>query len=689
MNKKFYIVASIILSLFLTFVIYIYLNTSNNIHRAKEALIENANTHFSNIKNARTWNAKYGHIYSDNSDLTPNSYLMNNTLEIEDGRKLVKINPAWMTRQLSQLLQSDTMNFSIISNKPINPNNQAVGFFQEGLYALEKESKVNFKYKIFEEQKEFKFIGALRVKFDCLKCHGMQGYQVGDLRGGIAITLDASHYLADVAAISGSFSTTITIATLFLLLFLYTLYRWMNKHDEIERINSSLDKKVKQQVKKLDTLNQELKRYNSKLNNVIHGSNLGYWDWELENDKYYVNDRWLEILGLSRADVSNTQKDFMLRLHPIDKSHIMPKIYDAMDKDKNFNVEFRMLNKIGDYIWIEASGAVVERNKDGEVLRVSGTHQDISKRKGLESIRNKNREYLNILFDNNPNIVVVTNAHEILSTNNQFFKYFPEFSSIKEFKQEYSCICDLFEYVKESNFLHPTKNENWVQDALDNPNSKALIKYKDQYYYFKVIASLVKFDGEPLYITTFTDITQQQLLQKKLEEISIIDELTGLYNRRHFNKVMKEEFKRAKELETTLAFVMIDIDNFKMYNDNYGHDKGDEILESVAKEFKASLKRSSDNVFRLGGEEFGLLFNNLDYSYSVEYANSIRKNIAQLKIPHSYNDEYGIITISIGVCFVDFSSDSIGINDIYHYADQALYESKMNGRNVVSSWRLH
>jgi len=689
LNKKFYIVASISISIFLAFIIYLYFNSSNNIHRAKVALIESATTHFVNIKNARAWNAKYGHIYSDNSDLTPNPYLINNTLEIADGRKLVKINPAWMTRQLSQLLKSDTMNFSIVSNKPLNPSNQAVGFFKEALNKLEKEEKLESTHKLFEEQKEFKFIGALRVEPSCLKCHEMQGYRLGDLRGGIAITLDASHYLEDLAAINGSFTTTTMIATLLLLLFLFTLYRWMHKHDEIKRINSSLDTKVKQQVQKLDTLNQELKRYNSKLNNVIHGSNLGYWDWELENDKYYVNDRWLEILGLSRADITNTQKDFMLRLHPIDKSHIMPKIYDAMDKDENFNVEFRMLNKVGDYLWIEASGAVVERNKDGEVLRVSGTHQDISKRKGLESIRNKNREYLNILFDNNPNIVVVTNVHEILSTNNQFFRYFPEFSSIKEFKKEYNCICDLFEYVKDDNFLHPSKSDNWVKDATENPNSKALIKYKDQYYYFKVIASLVKFDGEALYITTFTDITQQQILQKKLEEISIIDELTGLYNRRHFNKTMKEEFHKAQKMETTLTFVMIDIDNFKMYNDNYGHDKGDDVLEFVAKELKASLKRSSDNVFRLGGEEFGLLFSNLDYSYSVEYANSMRKNIAQLKIPHNYNDKYGIITISIGLCFVDFSSDSISINDIYHYADQALYESKMNGRNVVSSWRLH
>jgi len=479
----------------------------------------------------------------------------------------------------------------------------------------------------------------------------------------------------------------ITFMAWIALLFVSSL--WVKKHDETRRINITLDQKVNTQTQKIETLNQELQRYNKKLNNVIHGSNLGYWDWEPEKDRYYVNDRWLEILKLARKDMSNTYKDFSYRLHPIDKSHIMPKIDHAIATDKNFNVEFRMLNKHGDYIWIEASGAVVERSKDGKALRLSGVHQDISNRKGLESIRNKNREYLNILFDNNPNIVIVTNANEILSTNNKFFTYFPEFSSISEFKKHYLSICDLFEYVEDESFLHPSKNIKWFEEAMQKSNAKVLIKYQDQEYYFKVIANAVRFDGEPLYIITFTDITQLQLLQSQLETMSIIDELTGVYNRRYFNKIIAQEVNKAKTLKSTLTFVMIDLDNFKLYNDNYGHDNGDKVLEDVAKELQSSLKRKQDYVFRLGGEEFGLLFSNLDYAYSLEYANTVRKNIANLQLKHQYNQPYGIVTTSLGLCFVDFESDNVDIKEIYHYADQALYESKANGRNVVSSWRLN
>ncbi len=465
-------------------------------------------------------------------------------------------------------------------------------------------------------------------------------------------------------------------------------YRWLKHYHKTITLNQILDKKVKAQTQKLDHLNGELQRYNKKLSNVIDGSNVGYWDWELGTDKYYVNERWLEMLKLQRSSVTNTIKDLLNRLHPIDKSHIMPKITQAIDEDVHFNVEYRLMDKNGEYVWIEASGAVIGRDKEGNALRLSGTHQDISKRKSLERIRNKNREYLNILFDNNPNIIVVSNAHEILSTNHQFFRYFPEFSSIKEFKKHYRCICDLFEFVKDSHFLHSSKANNWISEAIANPDSKVLIRYKENQYYFKVIASLVKFDGELLYIVTFTDITQQQLLQKKLEEISTIDELTAIYNRRHFNTIFKEEYAKAKEMQTSLSFVMMDLDNFKLYNDNYGHDKGDIVLQSVAKAFKASLKRSGDYVFRLGGEEFGLLFRNIDYAHSIEYANSMRHNVAQLNLEHLLNKPYDTVTLSLGLCYVDFASDEVELKDIYHYADQALYESKSNGRNVVSSWRL-
>lgn len=106
------------------------------------------------------------------------------------------------------------------------------------------------------------------------------------------------------------------------------------------------------------------------------------------------------------------------------------------------------------------------------------------------------------------------------------------------------------------------------------------------------------------YMSVQQDITDR----KHIEILTITDELTELYNRRHFNQVLPNEIARAKRNSQWLAFLMIDADNFKKYNDTYGHQAGDEALVAMARLMKSRFKRSGDFVFRLGGEEFAILF---------------------------------------------------------------------------------
>ena len=479
----------------------------------------------------------------------------------------------------------------------------------------------------------------------------------------------------------------IFIAIIIIIIFLMVISLiFFQKSKNIKKLNLLLKIKIKKQNIKLNEANSKLNQFQKKLNNIIDSSNLGYWERNLKNNEYFVNNRWLEILGLERKNITNLFSNFTSRVHPIDKKYILPIMEKAIKDNTLCNIEFRMRDKNSNYIWIESSSTVIEKDKYGKPLRVYGTHQDITNRKELEQIRNKNRDYLNILFDNNPNIIIVTKQDEILSTNKEFFKYFKEFATISEFKKSYKSICELFEYVDDKYFLHPSK-KSWIEEAMKSSRNKVLIKYKNKKYYFKVIANAIKFEGEKLYIVTFTNITENHLLQLKLEQMSIIDELTQLYNRRYFNSTISKEVKIAKREKKNFAFLMMDLDNFKKYNDTYGHDMGDEVLISVAKEFKSSLKRANDYIFRLGGEEFGVIFTNINYQKSMSYANEIRENIEKLQIEHKNND-YKVVTISVGLCFVDFAKYDIEIKDIYSNADKALYKSKESGRNMVSSWRF-
>jgi diguanylate cyclase (GGDEF)-like protein len=171
-----------------------------------------------------------------------------------------------------------------------------------------------------------------------------------------------------------------------------------------------------------------------------------------------------------------------------------------------------------------------------------------------------------------------------------------------------------------------------------------------------------------------------KLANKKLENVSYTDSLTTLHNRRYFNLVYDRELKRAKRSKNYITFMMLDIDFFKQYNDTYGHIEGDYALKTVAKVLKDTLKRPSDYVFRLGGEEFGVLLSDTDESNSAKIAREICDSIRARELKHENSDVNEFVTISIGVvcCIAD---DALDKKTLLSKADEMLYNAKESGRD--------
>ena len=167
---------------------------------------------------------------------------------------------------------------------------------------------------------------------------------------------------------------------------------------------------------------------------------------------------------------------------------------------------------------------------------------------------------------------------------------------------------------------------------------------------------------------------------KKLENVSYTDSLTNLHNRRYFNYIYERELKRAKRGKQYVTFMMLDIDYFKQYNDTYGHIEGDYALQTVAKVLKGSLKRPSDYVFRLGGEEFGVLLIDTDESNSAKLARDICDAVRDKGIKHENSLVSDVVTISIGLvsCIADEALDN---KILVTRADEMLYEAKETGRD--------
>lgn len=172
-----------------------------------------------------------------------------------------------------------------------------------------------------------------------------------------------------------------------------------------------------------------------------------------------------------------------------------------------------------------------------------------------------------------------------------------------------------------------------------------------------------------------------------LENLSSVDELTGIANRRRFDVILSLEWRRAVRRTAPLSLALVDIDHFKSYNDNYGHIAGDDCLSAVAKALAGSLDRAGDVVARYGGEEFAVVLPDTDVSGAGEVGERLRGSIEKLNIHHSHSPVADRVTISLGTASTVPSKD-VSPQTLTEAADNMLYEAKREGRNRVRSTTL-
>ncbi len=179
-------------------------------------------------------------------------------------------------------------------------------------------------------------------------------------------------------------------------------------------------------------------------------------------------------------------------------------------------------------------------------------------------------------------------------------------------------------------------------------------------------------------VLNFKDITYRKQIEEKLRKLATTDELTKIYNRRHFLELSSREFERVKRYRTALSMLMVDIDHFKLVNDTYGHDIGDKALMAFAETGK-NILRKVDIFGRIGGEEFAALLPDTDLHGALIVAERLRQAIEESCVQtHKGPIRF---SISVGVAQVTESLNNIG--DLLKATDGALYKAKERGRNRV------
>lgn len=178
--------------------------------------------------------------------------------------------------------------------------------------------------------------------------------------------------------------------------------------------------------------------------------------------------------------------------------------------------------------------------------------------------------------------------------------------------------------------------------------------------------------------------SQQELAEANaiLQKLSSLDGLTGIPNRRRFDEGLKAEWQRAIRHSSSISLIMLDIDFFKLYNDTYGHQRGDDCLKQVAQTLVESVHRETDMVARYGGEEFTAILPETGFEGAFSVAETMRANVEQQNIAHENSKVSDHVTISVGVATWVPERDSQA-NELITLADQALYKAKEKGRNRV------
>jgi len=182
------------------------------------------------------------------------------------------------------------------------------------------------------------------------------------------------------------------------------------------------------------------------------------------------------------------------------------------------------------------------------------------------------------------------------------------------------------------------------------------------------------------YIITLNDITERARLHKEVERLSFTDPLTGSLNRRALTLNGEQEIQRAQRYLRNLSLILLDVDNFKAINDNYGHQYGDNVLKAIVQVIRKII-RTNDYIFRYGGDEFVVMLIETDIGEALEITNRIRRELVQLQIG---GEQDGPKQVSISLGVTSLASDD-SLENILHRADNALYKAKLGGKDQVVS----
>ncbi len=306
--------------------------------------------------------------------------------------------------------------------------------------------------------------------------------------------------------------------------------------------------------------------------------------------------------------------------------------------------------------------------------------RDITERKRVETALRESEERYRELFDNANDMVITIDLKGNITSVNKMAEKITGYSVEDIIGKNISCLLHP-DHLKKARQMIECKVRGETKTVYD----LGIISKDGRVTPSEISSNLMFQSGQPVGVQAFIrDVTERNIMLDKLREMSFKDGLTELANRRYFDTVLNNEWKRAERESHPLSLTLIDVDSFKSYNDTYGHQEGDICLKSISRVIKPYAKRPGDLAARYGGEEFALILPCATSQNAFKIAEKIRREVRALTIAHKGSKVGDCKTVSVSAGVATLVPDSDSSQDLLvNLTDKALYSAKNHGRNQV------
>jgi diguanylate cyclase (GGDEF)-like protein/PAS domain S-box-containing protein len=406
----------------------------------------------------------------------------------------------------------------------------------------------------------------------------------------------------------------------------------------------------------------------------------GVWDWNVQTGEVVFSKRFEQLYGFSDHEYGHHVEDWSARIHPDDKSRVTADLQAYMSgKTLRYTNEHRGQCKDGSWKWVLTRGAIVSRTADGKPLRMIGTHVDITSKKQTEEALLVSARFQQAVFDSLSAQIAILDRHgKLIQTNAAWLKYMVDNGLVETSACGGRSYLDILKGMTgEDRETVPLVSTGIASVAagevahfqLPHPFFSSLDKR-----WFSVKVTPVH-DVDERIVVSHEDVTRLKAAELASLTLANIDALTGALSRRNFLLLAEQELARAMRYKLPLMVLMLDLDHFKLINDQYGHAAGDVVLQKFVQTVKAVL-RESDLIGRIGGEEFAVLLPSTTLDGGRVLAQRIIDSVRAS--PVEVDGKCISYTVSVGAGCL---SNEASFASLLGLADAALYRAKDGGRD--------